>query len=119
MRELADPRNILVALVALVAAWSMAAPAHAQPGEPCVVADDGSGTVQLPPPGCDYLSPADVHMIIDGLPAGTEIMLAPIHTRFICPAPGGECGDGNPRDGDTGKLPVDPGLRAHGNRDAR
>ena len=35
---------------------------------PCVVPDNGSGTVDLPPAGCGYLSPADVHMIIDGLP---------------------------------------------------
>lgn len=49
----------------------------------CIVPDDG-GTVDLPPVGCDYLSPDDVHMIIDGLPAGTTINLAPIHTNFIC-----------------------------------
>ena len=42
-------------------------------GAPCVVPDDGTGTVTLPPPGCGYLSPSDVHMIIDGLPPGTTI----------------------------------------------
>ncbi|MBK8268873.1 MAG: hypothetical protein IPK83_11445 [Planctomycetes bacterium] len=53
-------------------------------GNPCVVADNGGGTVSLPPAGCDYLSPTDVHEIIDGLPPGTTIQLAPIHTNFIC-----------------------------------
>jgi hypothetical protein len=50
----------------------------------CVVPDNGGGTVDLPPAGCDYLSPDEVHMIIDGLPPGTTIRLAPIHRDFIC-----------------------------------
>lgn len=53
-------------------------------GNPCVVPDDFSGTVTLPPAGCDYLSPDEVHMIIDGLPAGTTIELGTIHQDFIC-----------------------------------
>ncbi len=60
--------------------------------DPCIVVDDGTGTVELPPPGCDYLSPEDVHMIIDGLPLGTEIKLDPRHTAFICEDPTG-CGE--------------------------
>ncbi len=59
--------------------------------DPCIVADDGTGTVELPPPGCDYLSPQEVHEIIDGLPPGTEIVLAPRHTDFICEV-AGDCG---------------------------
>jgi hypothetical protein len=61
--------------------------------DPCVVTDDGSGTVTLPPMGCDYLSPDEVHLIIDGLPAGTTIELAPIHKDFICfeQGTGGTC----------------------------
>ncbi len=51
---------------------------------PCVVADNGTGTVTLPPAGCEYLSPDEVHQIIDGLPAGTTLDLAPIHKDFIC-----------------------------------
>ncbi|MEK6797998.1 MAG: hypothetical protein AABZ12_03455, partial [Planctomycetota bacterium] len=54
----------------------------------CVVPDNGSGTVTLPPAGCDYLSPDDVHRIIDGLPPGTTIELAAIHKEFICRQPG-------------------------------
>jgi hypothetical protein len=56
----------------------------AGPGGPCEVVDNGSGSVDLPPAGCEYLSPTEVHKIIDGLPAGTEIHLAPIHKDFIC-----------------------------------
>ncbi|MFQ5490779.1 MAG: hypothetical protein ACE5GE_08675, partial [Phycisphaerae bacterium] len=70
----------------------MAATATAQ--DPCLVLDDGTGTVDLPPPGCDYLSPDEVHEIIDGLPPGTTIKLAPIHNEFICRQGGGgpHCG---------------------------
>jgi hypothetical protein len=53
------------------------------PPNPCVVADDGTGTVQLPPAGCGYLSPDDVHKIIDGLPPGTTIELAAQHAQFF------------------------------------
>jgi len=52
--------------------------------DPCNVPDNGTGTVTLPPIGCDYLSPDQVHMIIDGLPPGTTIELALIHKDFIC-----------------------------------
>ncbi len=64
------------------------------PGNPCVVSDVGNGTVSLPPDGCEYLSPDEVHLIIDGLPAGTTIELAPIHRNFICKTQGGpnDCG---------------------------
>ena len=46
-------------------------------GNGCIVPDDG-GTVDLPPVGCDYLSPDDVHMIISrtaaqhGNPSGPD-----------------------------------------------
>ena len=53
--------------------------------------DDGSGTVELPPAGCDYLSPDEVHLIIDGLPPDTTIELAPIHKDFICYEQSGTC----------------------------
>ncbi|UCE59369.1 MAG: hypothetical protein JSU63_18245, partial [Phycisphaerales bacterium] len=58
-----------------------AAPA---PPNPCVQPDNGTGTVTLPPVGCDYLGPDEVHQIIDGLPPGTTIELDPIHMDFIC-----------------------------------
>lgn len=62
----------------------------------CVVADNGSGTAELPPAsptaGCTqgYLSPTDVHMIIDGLPPGTTIEFGAEHGQFLC-APNGVC----------------------------
>ena len=53
--------------------------------DPCTIPDNGTGTVTLPPIGCDYLAPDDeVFVIIDGLPPGTTIELAPIHKDFIC-----------------------------------
>jgi hypothetical protein len=73
-----------------------AAPAPA----PCIMPDNGGGTVTLPPAGCQYLSPDQVHMIIDGLPPGTTIILAPIHQAFICRT--GGCGTpGGPLGGEV------------------
>lgn len=62
--------------------------------QPCIVPDNGSGTVNLPPPGCGYLSPADVHEIIDGLPPGTTIQLGAEHRDFFnsTSSPGGPLG---------------------------
>lgn len=81
----------LAALLALLA--SLAFPAGVQAQDPCIVNDNGTGTVTLPPEGCEYLSPAQVHMIIDGLPPGTTIIFKPIHRDFICRQLGG-CGQG-------------------------
>jgi hypothetical protein len=80
--------------------------------DPCVVVDDGTGTVELPPPGCDYLSPQEVHEIIDGLPPGTTIELNPIHKDFICPT--GDCGDGDPTDGDVESFESELVLQLEG-----
>ena len=62
--------------------------------QPCEVPDNGTGTVDLPPAGCGYLSPNDVHEIIAGLPPGTTIRLDPIHSRFFneLVIPGGPLG---------------------------
>ncbi len=86
-----DVRLGRVVAVGLFCALATVAAGHSQSDDPCVVNDDGSGTVMLPPAGCSYLSPAEVHLIIDGLPPGTTIELAPIHTAFICRDPG-TCG---------------------------
>ena len=80
-------------LIAVCALLVLAAqPSFAQP--PCQVVDNGTGTVDLPPPGCGYLSPDDVHMIIDGLPPGTTIQVAVQHQKFfnIVRMPGGNLG---------------------------
>lgn len=60
----------------------------------CVLPDNGSGTVYLPPEGCDYLSPTEVHMILDGLPSEATILLDPVHANFfnINRTPGGVFG---------------------------
>ena len=50
----------------------------------CVISDNGTGTVTLPPIGCEYLSPDEVLYILDGLPPGTTIELEPILKDFIC-----------------------------------
>jgi len=67
--------------------------AKVNPPQPCLAQDDGTGTVSLPPEGCPYLSAQEVHEIIDGLPPGTEIELAPIHRGFVCQGGGPDrCG---------------------------
>jgi len=70
---------------------------------PCVQPDAGSGTITMPPMGCDYLLPDEVHLIIDGLPPGTTIELSPIHSQFICGYGGGAC-----------SVPVAPACEAPG-----
>lgn len=52
--------------------------------DPCVVPDNGTGTVTLPPEGCGYVSPGDLHELVDGLPVGTTIEFAPEHRDFLC-----------------------------------
>ena len=56
-------------------------------GKACVVPDNGTGTITLPPAGCDYNSPGDVFRIIDGLPPGTTIEMEGILMNFICNSP--------------------------------
>ncbi len=64
------------------------------PPPPCLVPDNGSGTVDLPPAGCGYVSPAELHMMIDGLPPGTTINVAARHQDFfnVNHGPGGTLG---------------------------
>src|SRR6185436_1055180 len=78
MRMTSNPgAAITAALVALF----VAAPASATV---CIVPDNG-GTADLPP-NCSsgYLSPSDVHMIIDGLPPGQTITVDATHSDFFC-----------------------------------
>lgn len=79
--------RLLAGALTLTAALLVASPGFAQ--NPCAAPDNGTGTVTLPPDGCEYLSPSQVHMIINGLPAGTTIILKPIHLNFICRQTGG------------------------------
>ena len=82
---------VRVAALSVAVVLVVVAPVAAQ--DPCVEPDNGSGTVTLPPEGCEYLSPSQVHMIIDGLPDDTTIILEPIHLDIICRELG-QCGDG-------------------------
>lgn len=70
-----------VVCVAAGVSWLLAGAAAA---DPCAVSDNGSGTVTLPPIGCEYLSPSEVHEIINGLPSGTTIEFDVAHKDFIC-----------------------------------
>jgi hypothetical protein len=51
---------------------------------PCDVPDNGSFTVDLPPAGCDYITPDEEFVIDTGLPPGTTIVLDAIHNDFVC-----------------------------------
>ena len=83
---------VLVALGLAFAAGAAYAQGAPPPTGPCLAQDNGTGTVTLPPNGCEYLSPDQVHMIIDGLPPGTTIILKPLHRDFICGQGGGVAG---------------------------
>jgi hypothetical protein len=65
-----------------------------RPVPPCTVVDNGTGTVDLPPDGCGYVSPQDLHMMIDGLPPGTEVNIGVEHRGFfnVVRQPGGPLG---------------------------
>ena len=65
----------------LLATTVFALPAIAQ--VPACVEPDAGGTVVLPPPGCAYVSPQEVHMIIAGLPPGTTIEVGVEHMKFF------------------------------------
>jgi len=52
--------------------------------QPCVVPDNGAGTATMPPIGCEYASPDENFMIIDGLPPGTTLEMLGIWSNFTC-----------------------------------
>jgi hypothetical protein len=83
----------------------------------CDVPDDGSGTVALPPAGCGYLSATDFHMIVSGLPVGTEIIMEPIHSFVVCGKCQVACGSqpGGTLAGEIETACTIAKLRMHGN----
>ena len=91
--HISSSRLVAIAVASLFLGLTTAATSSATV---CIVPDNGTGTAELPPaaptPGCTdgYLSPDDVHMIIDGLPPGTTIEFGVEHTRFLC-QPVGSC----------------------------
>src|SRR5262245_5428537 len=82
-----DGLRLIVGLVAILSASMVSA-------QPCTVPDNGGGTVNLPPQGCGYVSPTDLHEMINGLPPGTTIQVAADHDKFfnITGGPGGSLG---------------------------
>ncbi|NOS99274.1 MAG: hypothetical protein HOP29_01450 [Phycisphaerales bacterium] len=70
-------------------------PSPTPAGAPCVVPDNGGGTITLPPAGCGgYVSPQDLHEMIAGLPAGATIEVDANHDKFFnqTEMPGGSLG---------------------------
>lgn len=51
----------------------------------CSIVDNGSGTINLPPATCQYLTPQELHMALDGLPPGSSIEVHVIHGAFSDP----------------------------------
>jgi hypothetical protein len=82
-----------------LAAWLAVFVVSSFAGEACVVEDNGTGTITLPPMGCEYTSPDEVFQIIEGLPPGTTIEMKGVLKDFIC------CGDSCP----ACSLPLPPG----------
>lgn len=88
-------------IVCVLAVWLVGSTVPAIAGTPCVVPNNGAGTVDLPPIGCDYTTPGDAFRIVDGLPPGTTIEMEGILMNFDCssqpcpicslPLPPGEC----------------------------
>jgi hypothetical protein len=72
-------------IVCVLAVWLVGWTVSAVAGTPCVVPDNGTGTPNLPPIGCDYTTPGDVFRIIDGLPLGTTIELEGTLMNLYCP----------------------------------
>jgi len=66
------------------------------PADVCLVPDNGTGTITLPPAGCDYLSQDDVYLINDGLPTGSTIELDGPLGQFACDGAMGLCSLGLP-----------------------
>jgi hypothetical protein len=108
-------RTLKIWMLAMVVALGLAFTAgtvQAQTPDPCIAVDNGSGTVSLPPQGCSYMTADDVHEAIDSLDPNTTIILAPIHTDFICrklgqcATPGGTLGGDQENFTSTGLFTV-------------
>jgi len=83
-----------IILVAAAAVF-IATPMTLFAGQCCTLPDNGTGTADLPPEGCEYISsPDDNWMIIEGLPPGTTIQGPGTQGYFtnISRMPGGTLG---------------------------
>ncbi len=61
------------------------------PTEACLQPDNGTGTVTLPPIGCEYVTTDVPFMIIDGLPVGSTIEMDGTLYNFVCCDGPSEC----------------------------
>ena len=84
-------KNMTLVALGLVLTGGAVQAAVPSGGNPCVVPDNGTGTVTLAPAGCDYVSPDDLHELIKGLPAGTTIKIDVKHHKFFCRQGPGSC----------------------------
>ena len=106
------PGSILEGLAgSTVGTLRMAVEEPPRPIGACVVADDGSGTAELPPAPCEYLSRDEFFVTVDGLPAGTTMELHPAQGQFVCintpcGQPGGSLGGEYEEFGSTLALQV-------------
>ena len=87
------PSNIVVLACSATApvSFSVTASNQCSYGTPCLLPDNGGGTANLPPVGCQYAAPHDVMRIIDGLPPGTTVEMPPVLANFTCTGAGGVC----------------------------
>ncbi|HUW19928.1 MAG TPA: hypothetical protein VMW16_11560 [Sedimentisphaerales bacterium] len=76
--------KVKLGTVCALAVWLLGLTIPAVAGTPCVVPDNGSGTVTLPPAGCQHTSPDDVFRIIEGLPPDTTIEMEGVLMDFVC-----------------------------------
>lgn len=85
-----EARSTSLAVLAGVAIFFVASAAAAAP---CVVPDNGTGTADLPPQGCEYPgdTAGDIYEFVNGLPPGTTIQMDPVHKDFFCGAQLGTC----------------------------
>ncbi len=50
--------------------------------DPCIE-PQVAGTIRIPPTRCAYFTPAAVHLLLEGLPTGTTVLLDASHQRFF------------------------------------
>ncbi|MHC4624912.1 MAG: hypothetical protein ACYS4W_13530 [Planctomycetota bacterium] len=76
--------NVKLEILCAIAVWLFGLTVSAVAGTPCIVPDNGTGTPNLPPIGCQYTSPGDVFRLVEGLPDGTTIEMEGILMDFFC-----------------------------------
>lgn len=83
-------RNSSFSLLTVALVFALRAAAWAAP---CQLPDNGGGTVDLPPAGCDYVGESPWR-IVDGLPGGTTIEIDATFSNYInvVSVPGGTLG---------------------------